>query len=297
MIVNNFTRISGPDWFESGKMAGFYDNKDHGVPYMEQINYLGSQFEFRRHLDWRDDDAPGFGACRSNYETQNIAGNTFNYPSLHGKAIMQAGYSFVSSSSKAIENGNVDLTGYCALDIIMGKQKETKIGRGVKPSQFKALTSGLINNITYFTRNGGNVLMTGAYVASDIWDKDNPAQNEISFAKNVMGYTWVDGRATLKGEVYSVPTALKMSDGMGKLSFYNTLNSDFYAVESPDAIKASDDYGATILRYSENNIPAGIASSRYGYKTVVVGFPFETIKSENERNEFMQRILNFFEKQ
>ena len=295
MVVNNFTRISGPDWFESGKIAGFYDNKDHGVPYMEQINYLGSQFEFRRHLDWRDDDAPGFGACRSNYETQNIAGNTFNYPSLHGKAIMQAGYSFVSSSSKAIENGNVDLTGYCALDIIMGKQKETKIGRGVKPSQFKALTSGLINNITYFTRNGGNVLMTGAYVASDIWDKDNPAQNEISFAKNVMGYTWVDGRATLKGEVYSVPTALKMSDGMGKLSFYNTLNSDFYAVESPDAIKASDDYGATILRYSENNIPAGIASSRYGYKTVVIGFPFETIKSENERNEFMERVLDFFE--
>ena len=103
MVVNNFTRVSGPDWFDSGKMAGFYDNKDHGVPYMEQINYLGSQFEFRRHLQWRDDDAPGFGACRSNHETENIAGNTFNYPAIHGKAIMKAGYSFVSTSVKAVE--------------------------------------------------------------------------------------------------------------------------------------------------------------------------------------------------
>ena len=296
MVVNDFTRVSAPDWFEDNKLAGFYDNKDHGVPYMEQINYLGSQFEFRRNLEWRDDDAPGFGACRSNYETRNIAGNTFNYPSIHGAALMKAGYSFVSSSVKAVENGTIELERYKALDIIMGKQKETKTGRGAKPSRFKALTSGLMNAVTNYTLGGGNVLLTGAYVASDIWDKEHPAQAEINFAKNVMGYTWVDGRATLLGEAYSVPTTLKMSDGMSNLTFYNQLNSDFYAVESPDAIKASDERGATILRYKENNIPAGIASSRNGYKTVVVGFPFETIKSENERDEFMQRVMNFFEK-
>ena len=296
MVVNDFTRVSAPDWFEDNKLAGFYDNKDHGVPYMEQINYLGSQFEFRRNLEWRDDDAPGFGACRSNYETRNIAGNTFNYPSIHGAALMKAGYSFVSSSVKAVENGTIELERYKALDIIMGKQKETKTGRGAKPSRFKALTSRLMNAVTNYTLGGGNVLLTGAYVASDIWDKEHPAQAEMNFAKNVMGYTWVDGRATLLGEAYSVPTTLKMSDGMSNLTFYNQLNSDFYAVESPDAIKASDERGATILRYKENNIPAGIASSRNGYKTVVVGFPFETIKSENERDEFMQRVMNFFEK-
>ena len=296
MVVNNFTRISAPDWFDSGEMAGFYDSKDHGVPYMEQINYLGAQFEFRRNLEWRDDDAPGFGACRSNYETQNIAGNTFNYPSIHGKAIMEAGYSFVSTSAMAVDKGDVDLSSYCTVDMIMGKQKETPTGRGAKPSRYKAFTTGLMNALTTYTRGGGNVLMTGAYVGSDIWDKEKSLGNEKNFAQNVMGYTWVDGRATLRGEVYSVPSVLKMSDGMGNLHFYDTLNSDFYAVESPDAIKASDSKGATIVRYSENNIPAGIASNRNGYKTVVLGFPFETIKNEKERNEFMERVLNFFEK-
>ncbi len=205
MVVNNFTRISAPDWFDSGEMAGFYDSKDHGVPYMEQINYLGAQFEFRRNLEWRDDDAPGFGACRSNYETQNIAGNTFNYPSIHGKAIMEAGYSFVSTSAMAVDKGDVDLSSYCTVDMIMGKQKETPTGRGAKPSRYKAFTTGLMNALTTYTRGGGNVLMTGAYVGSDIWDKEKSLSNEKNFAQNVMGYTWVDGRATLRGEVYSVP--------------------------------------------------------------------------------------------
>ena len=186
MVVNNFTRVSAPDWFENGNMAGFYDNKDHGVPYMEQINYLGSQFEFRRDHQWRDDDAPGFGASRSNYETQNIAGNTFNYPSRHGEAIMKAGYSFVSSSAKALEKGIVELKDISTLDIIMGKQKETPTGRGAKPSRFKAFSPELINAITAYTRNGGNVLMTGAYVGSDIWDKENPKGNEKNFAQSVM---------------------------------------------------------------------------------------------------------------
>ena len=178
MVVNNFTRISAPDWFDSGEMAGFYDSKDHGVPYMEQINYLGAQFEFRRNLEWRDDDAPGFGACRSNYETQNIAGNTFNYPSIHGKAIMEAGYSFVSTSAMAVDKGDVDLSSYCTVDMIMGKQKETPTGRGAKPSRYKAFTTGLMNALTTYTRGGGNVLMTGAYVGSDIWDNENSLGNE-----------------------------------------------------------------------------------------------------------------------
>ena len=89
---------------------------------MQQINYVGPQFEFTRALDWRDDDAGGFGASRSSYEKQVVAGNTFDYPAIHGEAIMKAGYSFVSSSVKAIEDGEMHLRGMVALDLILGKQ-------------------------------------------------------------------------------------------------------------------------------------------------------------------------------
>ena len=100
LVVNGFTRVSAPDWFDGPDRAGFDDNKDHGVPYIQQINYLGSQYEFRRSLEWKDDDAPGFGSSRSDHETMNVAGNTFDYPAVHGEALMNAGYSFVSWVSR-----------------------------------------------------------------------------------------------------------------------------------------------------------------------------------------------------
>lgn len=295
MVVNSFTRVSGPDWLDGQEWAGFLDEKDHGVPYIQQINYLGSQHEFRRNLEWRDDDAPGFGACRSNHETEVIAGNTFDYTTVHGKAIMNAGYSFISCSVKALEEDKQLLSGCYMVDVIMGKQKEIPTGRGAKPSRFKAFTPGLMEALTAYTQAGGSVFMSGAYVATDIWDKKNAVAAEKDFAQNVLGYTYVDGAATLTGEAYSVPTvnngnAMPVGE---KYNFINKLNSKTYAVESPDAIKASDDKGSTWLRYSENNIPAGIVSDRGNYRTVVMGFPFEVIPCDKQRDAMMADILKW----
>ena len=50
--------------------------------------------EFRRQIPWMDDDASGFGDSYGTHETMVIAGNTFDYPAIHGEAILKAGYSF-----------------------------------------------------------------------------------------------------------------------------------------------------------------------------------------------------------
>lgn len=294
LVVNGFTRISGPDWFDGDSIAGFYDSKDHGVPYVEQINYLGAQHEFRRKLPWRDDDAPGFGACRSNHETEVIAGNTFDYTTVHGASIMKAGYSFVSTSLAAVENDPNELGGYATLDLILGKQKEVKVGRGAVPSRYRTFSPALREAVRAFTRAGGNVLASGAYVGTDIWDKDHPSEAEVAFAENVLGYKWVDRCATLRGEAYTVTTPFAQFTDGDKLTFCNELNAKLYAVESPDAIKASDSNGATLMRYSENNIPAAIASDRVGYRTVVMGFPFEVMTQQSQRDALMKQILSFF---
>ena len=294
MVVNGFTRVGSPDWFDAGELAGFADAKDHGVPYMQQINYLGSQFEFRRSEPWRDDDAGGFGASRANHETKPIAGNTFNYPALHGEAILAAGYSFVSSSVKAIENRDVFLTDYKIVDLILGKQKEVKVGRGVMPNKYKALSELLRSAIEQFTQCGGSVLMSGAYVGTDIWDNLSTSTDEKRFATSVMGYEFLTGQASVTGNVYTVQSGCaEIADGL-RFDFENKLNEDFYAVESPDGIKASDSKGMTVMRYGENNIPAGIVSDRGAYRTAVLGFPFETIKDSNVRNNLMSSILQYF---
>ncbi len=293
MVVNGFTRVSAPEWFDGEKLAGFYNEKDHGVPYMQQINFLGAQHEFRRNLPWRDDDAPGFGACRSNHETEVIAGNTFDYPGLHGASILKAGYTFVSSSVKAVEDGFVTLNGFNAVDLILGKQKTTKNGRGAMPDRYQAFPAALQRSLTAYTSAGGNVLVSGSYVASDIWDKENPEQADKDFAKNVLGYEYVDGRATLRGQAYTVPTPSSLLSDEVTYDFHNQLNDKFYSVQSPDAIRPADSKGATWMRYSENNIPAAIVSQREGYRTVVMGYPFETIKTSTQRDALMKNILDF----
>jgi len=295
LVVNGFTRVSAPDWFDSGERAGFDDSCDHGVAYMQQINYLGSQYEFRRSLKWRDDDAPGFGACRSDHETEVIAGNTFDYPAMHGEALMAAGYSFVSCSQQSFEENN-RAGHYKALDLILGKQKETIVGRGAVPSRFKIYTPGLMDAVTAFTQAGGSVMVTGSYVGSEIWNRDNVDDTQARFVKDVLGFQWLNGRAALDGKVNTVACPNTALSAGGNWSFVQQLNDKMYAVESPDAIKASDSRGFTWLRYSENNLPAGVASDRSGYRTVAIGFPLETVTDASSRASMMRCIMSFLDK-
>ena len=297
LVVNGFTRVSGPDWFDGPDRAGFDDDKDHGVPYMQQINYLGSQYEFRRDIEWKDDDAPGFGASRSDHETMNVAGNNFDYPAIHGEALMNAGYSFVSCSQQALET--TYYTGdYRLMDLILGKQKEISTGSGLMPTRFKIYTTGLMNALRDFTSGGGSVMLTGSYVGSDLWDNAAGKNDEAgkAFVKEVLGYEGLNGRASLDGTVITVDCPDKgLSDG-GAWSFVNKLNDKQYAVESPDAIRASDSKGFTWMRYEENGLPAGIASDRGTYRTIVLGFPFEALTDGQSRNMVMDCIMKYLDR-
>ena len=294
LVVNGFTRVSAPDWFDGPDRAGFDDNKDHGVPYMQQINYLGSQYEFRRNLEWKDDDAPGFGSSRSDHETMNVAGNNFDYPAVHGEALMNIGYSFVSCSQQALEAG-YHTDGCTIMDLILGKQKEIKTGSGMMPTRFKIYTSGLKKAIRDFTNAGGSLMVTGAYVGSDLWDNaaGNNDEDGKAFARQVLGFEGLQGRASLDGTINSVDSPDLRLSSPGAWTFVNKLNDKTYAIESPDAIRASDDNGFTWMRYSENGLPAAIASNRGNYRTVVMGFPLETVTTTQERASLMSRIMEY----
>lgn len=297
LVINGFTRISAPDWFDSGDIAGFYSQKDNGVPYINDINYIGEMFEFRRELPWVSDESAGFGASRGNYETKVIAGNTFDYPSLHGRSIMNAGYSFVSSSVGAVESGIVDMKAFDKADLILGKQKTTQIGRGEKPDRYAIYSKALQRQVTDFCNNGGSIFVTGAYVASDVWDNKKADASTRAFAKNVLGYVYRVGQASIEGKAHLVATYYPEFGNL-KMDYSSKLNDKIYAVESPDAILVTDiNKGCTLMRYDENNIAAGVVNDLGNYRTCVVGFPFETITESAARDALMAQVLDFFDKE
>jgi len=291
LVINGFNRLSAPDSFNSmDSLAGFLDNMDHGVPDGIQTNYIGSQYDFRRQSQWTDNDDNGFGSSNADYEATLVAGNTFDYPFIHGKSIVAAGYSFVSASSEAVMNGQIAMNVYPVVDLILGKQKLTAVGRGAFPPRFKTFPDSLQTRIADYCRAGGNIFVSGAYIGSDLWNGGQVKESDKKFAQEVLKYKFRTGHAAVTGNVNSVFSPFPQLKGA--YHFYNRLNPDRYAVESPDAIEPADKNSHTVFRYSENGLSAGVAYSG-DYKTCILGFPFETISEEAQRNEWMQGLLEF----
>ncbi|MEG0518115.1 MAG: xanthan lyase [Bacteroidales bacterium] len=293
LIINGFERVSAPASFQSkdSTLAGFYDGLDHGVPYIKDFSYIGSQHEFRREIPWMDDDAPGFGASYANYEGKVIAGNTFDYPYVHGKAFMKQGYAFVSASAGAVIANKVRVNRFPIVDIIMGKQVQTKMGRGVMPVKYEVFPVALRNVLIEYCNGGGNLLVSGAYIATDLWDSYNVSDKGKKFATDILKYKWMTHYASTDGGVKSVSNPYGF---IGRFGFHTRLNDKVYAVESADALVPASKDAFTIFRYTDNNISAGVAY-KGAYKTVSLGFPIETLKTQAEIDRLMAEIIRFFE--
>lgn len=292
-VVNGFTRVSAPGWYNAGTIAAFDYANDPGVPYKQDISFTGEVIEPRRAEDYRHNDAPGFGASRANYEDRVIAGNTFDYVYTHGQAIKGAGRGFVSSSLEAFIN---DTNRPAAVDLILGLQKETQRGRSVYGTYYKTFPKELQQRLTSLTRQGTDVMVSGSYVASDLWDNANATEADRRWAQNTLGYGWRTGRASVEDVLYELPTHFD-AFRVDTMAFVNDLNAVSYAVPSPDALSVARKEACQLMRYAENYSIAATAldDTTVGYRAVVMGVPFEAIRQADKRQSLMRQILTFFD--
>ena len=295
LIVNGFTRISAPFSFTASEdsLAGFAGSVDNGVPYMADHHFIGQMNEFRRVIPWMDDDAAGFGDSHANYETTAIAGNTFDYPFLHGQAFAAAGYSFASAAAETVENGSVSLTDYKTVDWILGKQREWSVARGVKPPKYKTFSKKQQQAITDYCQGGGNIIVSGAFVGTDLWNNPRATKEDRQWAEQILKYKWRNSHGAITGQIKVVPSPF--SAIQGNYRYYNELNSESYVVENPDALEPADKNAFTIFRYAENNLSAGVLYKGEKYSTCILGFPIEAVKEQEKRNELVKNIVTAFE--
>lgn len=295
-VVNGFTRISGPAEVYEDSIAGFDYAEDYGVPYIRDIHFTGEQTEFRKGEPFISNDAPGHGSSRATHETEVIAGNTFDFVYTHGEAIRAAGYGFISSSLGAFVK-SVPATR--VVDLILGKQREIRAA-GSSATRFKPFTPELKGRLQEYLLAGGSLMVSGSYVASDLFD--NPlssahvAAEDARFGREMLGIEWRQGKAAVNGGVKEVKGLFPEFKNGLKLDFNQTLDAESYAVEAPESFinsGASGSRGSVILRYTENDFPAATATQFDGYRTVVLGFPFETITSAKARDSLMGSVLAF----
>jgi len=179
------------------------------------------------------------------------------------------------------------------IDLILGEQKQTQVGRGAFPPRFKTFPDSLQAKISAYCRQGGNIFVSGAYIGADMWDAPFSRETDKQFTQEILKYRWRTGHAAVTGNVKSVRSPIVQFKG--EYQFYQQLNRVFYAVESPDAIEPAGEGSYTVFRYSENNMSAGIAFSG-DYKVCALGFPFEAIQNESERDRLMLNVLVFMGK-
>jgi len=295
LIVNNFDRISGPDSFcdSDSTSAGFLNNIDGGVPYIKDISYIGNQYEFNRIIPWSDDDNPGYGASNHDYDTTLVAGNTFDFTTIHGQAILNNGYNFVSCSRSAILNYDVNLNSYPIIDFIMGKEKSIRIN--IKDSsnlRFQVFPNALKEQITKYLKNGGKALISGAYIASDLWNTPDSNLENKSFAEDILKIKWMTSNASNSGLIKSTQNPFFPS---AQYSYFTKPNNVRYCVESPDGFTPATSKAWTIFRYSDTNISAGVAYSGADYKVISLGFPIETLKTQSQIDSLIRDCLLFLE--
>jgi hypothetical protein len=285
LVVNGFDRISGPAAVNSGEFAGFVNDIDDGVAYKYDFGFSGRQYDYDIKSDFITNDAPGHGASRSDYETSIIAGNSFDYPYIHGKAIMNNSYSFVSSSDESFGEMNTACK-YVMVDYILGEEKETPwqkpVMDSVRGKQFKAFTPDIINKLTEYLSEGCKLFISGAYLGSELYADTVTAK----FAKDILKLKNITSHASANGIVKPVS-----SEFTANFQFNTIPNDSIYAVNSPGSINHTGE-GDVLLRYAENEFSAA-AGYRKEYGIAAFGFPFETILGEETREMVMRGILKY----
>lgn len=284
LIVNGFHRLSSPAVIDTDSLQGFDLQQDLGVSYGTTAGWSGYQQYFDRRLMGIEGPG-GLGYCGTELAGQYIAGNTFDYVRTHADAISSAHrYNVVSCSSEALEAGKVDIKDYDAIDLVLGLEKADITTRHAP--FYKTFSTKMQDVLRRFTNRHGHVLVSGAYIASDMLTAD-----EQSFMSNVLKVkptiiTSEDGMAAL------VQNRIGNVMGMGmKFDFYNHHCEEHYAATRTDILQpASPAYCA--LQYADGN-SAAVAYQGQDYRTFCMGFPIECIKDNKTRNSIVRGIMQF----
>jgi hypothetical protein len=97
--------------------------------------------------------------------------------------------------------------------------------------------------------------------------------------------------ATRRGVARVVASPMKMA--RQDIKFNREPSREFYPIESPGCISPYGKGAFIAMRYVTNNQSAAVGYKGSEYRTMIMGFPFESILQADERDALMRGVLNF----
>lgn len=275
LVVDGFSRLSGPAVVDDYSRQGFDLGSDIGVSYGLTAGWNGRQQCFDKSRAGSEGEG-SLGYCGDELAGRFIMGNNRDGSVCHVKDIAMSGaYNVVGCSLEALDNNLVKLDHYNLVDIAFGLQRND----GHSLVVYKTFSETLQSKLRSYAKSGGRILVSGAYVGSDMTQP-----HERSFMSDVLKTTFT-GTDTNAGN--------NMVDGLG-LSFdiIRQINDRHFAATSVDRIAACDGRSFAAMRYQDGST-AGVAYDGTDYKCFVMGYPYECINNVRTRQQVMKGLLGF----
>ena len=278
LVVNGFQRLSGPEPVITDSTQGFDIHSDPGVQYMLSPILGGAQQIFTLDsIDSEEEVSLGIGD-----ETLNgalLAGNTFDYPVIHGRSIAAAGWSFVSCSRESVQDGIVNLTDYRMVDLILGLQKRS-LQDTICNKDYATFPPSMQRAIRNYLNKNGKLMCSGSYVGADMISD----MGDELFTSEVLHFRWEGPLPSYAGN--------HIKGMRSKASIKRQADKYGYGVTKPDVISHVG-LASTLFTYSDSRLPAGVGYKDRNCATLTLGFPFESIESDRERDRIMKSAISF----
>jgi len=218
-------------------------------------------------------------------------GNTYDFIRQHGSAFYYNAVSFNSATNEAIINGLFNLNDYPIVDYILGEESTAD-------ESFNSTEQSIVSN---YLINGGNLLVTGSEIA---WDLDyKGSSNDKYFIRNFLKMQFAtDAPYNTSSTYYEVELVENDYIYNPTSFFFDNGSHGTYDVKWPDVILESQG-SKGFIKYAALDTQSGYAGLLFEGlfpggdkpgKIISLGFPFETIYPETNRNIFASEILKFF---
>lgn len=269
LMVDGFQRVAGPIPVDNDTIRGFRLDIDPGVIDVKSPVYCGNQYIFSKN-SWNS-----IGESGNELEGMILAGNTHDYCSQYANDIISGGIDYNISSCVSSFLPMLDTSLFHLINLIFGAQKLD----GYSIGKYKTFTPELKSCISSYASKGGNLLLSGAFVGSDMQSPE-----ERMFTSNVFKYNY---EQTLPLD------SITSIDGMNtSVQVYHRPNESHYWVRTADVLRGTEGSFCTML-YKQTDLPSAIAYNGAERKALSFGFPLECITDDTVRRNILNASVQF----
>ncbi len=273
LLVDGFSRLAGPQPINNETLCGFEMNADPGVIDVKSPGFCGAQLYFNKD-GYGKESSVGLGFSGDELEGMLLRGNGHDNAVRTAVDILPYGnYTISSTTSDGCRDMDPSL--FQLVYVVLGAQKDD----GYSLSRSKTFSPNMQQLLTQYAHKGGNILVSGAFIGSDMLSMD-----EQQFTRNVLKFEY-------QGSLHT--DNISHLHGMNTdFLIYSNPSEESYWVKNVDIIQPVGQAFCSAL-YQDYGLSAGIAYKGSDFHVMAFGFPLDIIQDEAIRRSIISSSIQF----